>query len=217
VHVTVIAKEPVPGRVKTRLCPPCTPAQAAELAAAALADTVEAIDAALATAGLLPSVRRVLLVDGRPPPWLPDAYEVVAQSGGDLGMRLAHGFDQLGPGIIVGMETPHAIPALVTAIGHIAAGTDVIGPALDGGYWSIGLARVEPGIFDGVPMSTTTTGDAQLRRLRQMGHAVAALPVARDIDVFDDVRSLAASVGGGRAVDVARRLVVDVDRLLSTR
>jgi len=80
-HVTVIAKSPVPGRVKTRLCPPCTIQQAADVAAAALADTLDAIDEAVAT---MP-VRRVLLLDGAPPAWVPKGYEIVEQSEGGLG------------------------------------------------------------------------------------------------------------------------------------
>jgi hypothetical protein len=60
----VIAKQPVPGRVKTRLVPPCTHEQAAALAEAALADT-------LRTVLTVPARRRVLVMDGRPGQWLP--------------------------------------------------------------------------------------------------------------------------------------------------
>ena len=74
-HVLVMAKSPVPGRVKTRLCPPCTPAEAAALAEAALADTLEAV--AACGAG-----RRILALDGAPGPWLPAGFEVVAQCQG---------------------------------------------------------------------------------------------------------------------------------------
>ncbi len=84
-EVLVIAKEPVAGRVKTRLCPPFTPAEAAELAAAALADTLEAVLA-------LPARRRVLVLDGRPGPWVPPGFDVVPQSAGGLDERLAAAF-----------------------------------------------------------------------------------------------------------------------------
>ncbi|MFC9290815.1 glycosyltransferase, partial [Streptomyces sp. NPDC057052] len=60
----VIAKEPLPGRVKTRLTPPFAPWEAAALAEAALADTLAAVAAA-------PAVRRRLVLDGAPGPWLP--------------------------------------------------------------------------------------------------------------------------------------------------
>jgi glycosyltransferase A (GT-A) superfamily protein (DUF2064 family) len=81
----VIAKQPVPGRVKTRLVPPCSYQQAAALAEAALADTLNAVLQA-------PARRRVLVLDGTPGPWLPDGFDVVPQSGGQLDERLADAF-----------------------------------------------------------------------------------------------------------------------------
>ena len=78
----VIAKQPVPGRVKTRLVPPCSHEQAASLAEAALADTLRAV---LAT----PARRRVLVLDGEPGPWLPAGFDIAAQCEGPLDERLA--------------------------------------------------------------------------------------------------------------------------------
>jgi glycosyltransferase A (GT-A) superfamily protein (DUF2064 family) len=80
--VLVIAKAPVPGRVKTRLCPPCTPDEAAALARAALEDTLEAAAGAGAE-------RRVLVLEGQPGPWLPAGWDIVAQRGNGLAERLA--------------------------------------------------------------------------------------------------------------------------------
>jgi glycosyltransferase A (GT-A) superfamily protein (DUF2064 family) len=207
-HLTIIAKAPVAGRVKTRLCPPCSPVQAAELAAAALLDTIDASDA-------LPrddDVERILLLDGEPPAWLPNGWRVVPQSTGDLGERLAAGFARLGPGIVVGMETPAAIPALAQGFDALRRGSDVLGPALDGGYWAIGLAATDgdrpAAAFAGVEMSTDRTGAQQLERLRALGRPVELLPEARDIDTFDDVIALAAAGGTpARSVPMARRLV----------
>lgn len=205
-HVTVIAKSPVPGRVKTRLCPPCTIQQAAEVAAAALADTLDAIDEAVAT---MP-VRRVLLLDGAPPAWVPKGYEIVEQSEGGLGERLANGFDVLGPGVILGMDTPHAVPAVIDAVQAVARGIDALGLAIDGGYWVIGLAGVDPAVFGGIEMSTPRTGIDQLQRLHELGRPVTMLPVARDIDTFADVVAVAHSDLGGRVVEVSRRLLSTV-------
>jgi rSAM/selenodomain-associated transferase 1 len=202
-HVTVIAKSPQPGRVKTRLCPPCTEAQAAELAAAALGDTLDSV--LWATAGR--HVRRVLLLDGPTPPWLPGEFEVMPQGSGDLGERMADGFDVLGPGLVVGMETPHAVADLDVALAALATGEDVIGPAVDGGYWAIGLGRVDRRAFAGVAWSTAHTLSDQVRALGALGRRVTLLHEARDIDTFDDVVALAASAGWGRAVQCARGLV----------
>jgi len=78
--VVVLAKEPVPGRVKTRLHARFTPQQAARLATAALADTIAAVRA-------LP-VRPVLAYDGRPGDWQPRGFHQLRQSGGDLSERI---------------------------------------------------------------------------------------------------------------------------------
>lgn len=71
----VIAKEPRPGRVKTRLTPPYSPHEAAALAEAALADTLHTVAAT-------PAAHRVLVLDGSPGPWLPPGIDVVRQCGG---------------------------------------------------------------------------------------------------------------------------------------
>src|SRR6266571_1561841 len=83
--LVVLAKAPRPGFVKTRLTPPYTPEQAALLAAASLADTLDAIMAA-------PARRRLLVLDGPSDRWLRPGLEVVAQSGSGLDERLAHAF-----------------------------------------------------------------------------------------------------------------------------
>src|SRR4051812_30616875 len=99
-HVLVLAKEPVPGRVKTRLCPPFDHEAAARLAEAALADTLEAV----AHCG---AERRVLALDGRPGWWLPEGFEVIPQVVGPFDRRLAAAWDATGgPGLQIGMDTP---------------------------------------------------------------------------------------------------------------
>jgi rSAM/selenodomain-associated transferase 1 len=198
-QVCVIAKEPVPGRVKTRLCPPCTPAQAAVVAAAALADT-------LAVVGRVPASRRVLVLDGRPGPWVPPGFEVVAQERGGLGDRLAHAFATCfatrpgEPVVLIGMDTPQVRPGQLTAAGeHLAAGADaVIGPATDGGYWLIGLAGPVPGAFDGVAMSTASTGAAQQARLRHLGCRVASVGRLTDVDDAAAALAVAGTIPGSR-------------------
>jgi uncharacterized protein len=183
VHVLVMAKAPAPGRVKTRLCPPCDPVAAATLAEAALSDTCEAV----ARSG---AARRVVALDGRPGDWLPPGFEVVVQRGRSLDERLANAWiDTGGPGIQIGMDTPQVTPAaLDEALGLLAAGprTAVLGPAVDGGWWAIGLQRADPRVFIGVPMSMPYTGAAQRWRLRVLGHRVVELPTMRDVDHIAD-------------------------------
>ena len=212
-HVTVIAKAPVPGRVKTRLCPPCSPQQAAALAAAGLAETMSGIDATLhaRSAKRRTGVMRTLLLDGTPQPWMSSAWRVIAQRGEGLADRLANGFSDLGPGVIIGMETPHITPLLGRALDAVSAGNDVFGPAEDGGYWMIGLcARTAARaleVFDGVVMSTSTTGAVQLERLKRIGQSPVVFPVARDLDDFDDLLAIAESSREGELATLARATV----------
>jgi glycosyltransferase A (GT-A) superfamily protein (DUF2064 family) len=185
VHVAVIAKQPRPGHVKTRLCPPCTPDEASEIAGAALFDTLDAVDELAARSPI--EFEPVLLFDGDPDGWLRPGWRAVPQRGDGLAARLANGFADLGPGVIVGMETPHVVGTAGAALTAIDRGRDTIGLAIDGGYWAIGLHRGDRNVFDGIPMSATNTGLAQLRRLHALGRAVERLPAARDLDTFDDL------------------------------
>jgi uncharacterized protein len=190
----VIAKEPVPGRVKTRLSPPCTPAQAASLARAALEDT---LTAALAVQR---DARRVLVLDGEPGAWIPDGFEVIPQRGDGLAERLAAAFDDAGaPAFLVGMDTPQVTPELLeTGLDAVLADDAVFGAALDGGYWGIGLREADARAFDGVPMSEDNTGAVQRARLAILGLRTAILPPLRDIDTIADARAVAREAPDGR-------------------
>ena len=96
----------MPGRVKTRLCPPCRPEEAAEIAAAALADTLDAVPGCSAE-------RRVLALDGEPGRWLPAGFEVIRSSGDGLAERLGAAWAEVdGPCVQIGMDTPQVAPAL---------------------------------------------------------------------------------------------------------
>ena len=116
----VIAKQPVPGRVKTRLVPPCTHEQAAALAEAALADTLH-------TAATVPARRRVLVLDGDPGPWLPAGFDIVPQCAGPLDERLADAF--FGPAAdggfwALGLRVPD--PALLRGVPMSTASTGAV-------------------------------------------------------------------------------------------
>jgi glycosyltransferase A (GT-A) superfamily protein (DUF2064 family) len=202
----VIAKAPQPGRSKTRLCPPYTPEQAAEVASAALADSLDCVGDIAARAGARP----VLLVEGEPPVWTPPRFDVVVQRGDGLAERLANGFVDLGPGVIIGMETPGAAATLDQALRALTAGCDVMGLALDGGYWMIGLADADAArcaaVFDGIPMSASHTGLSQLRRLHSLGARVALLQRVRDLDDATDLAA-AARTADGRLGELARSLL----------
>jgi len=189
----VIAKTPVAGRVKTRLTPPFTPAEAAALAAAALADTLAAVQGSGAE-------RRVLVLDGEPGSWIPDGFDVVPQRGDGLAERLAAAFDDAGgSAFLVGMDTPQVTPALLDAgLRALDRADAVFGAALDGGYWGIGLRRPDPAVFRDVPMSERTTGVVQRARLAELNLRTAVLPPLRDVDTVDDARAVAAEAPDSR-------------------
>ncbi|MFF1272058.1 DUF2064 domain-containing protein [Streptomyces marokkonensis] len=188
VTLLVIAKEPRPGRVKTRLTPPFTPEEAAGLAEAALADTLDVV-------ARTPAGRRVLVLDGAPGPWLPAGFEVVPQCAGGLDERLAAAFAGCdGPALLIGMDTPQVTPELLTV--DFADCEAYFGPAEDGGFWALGLAEPDPGLLRGVPMSAPDTGAAQRLRLAHL--RVRELPRLRDVDTADDAAVVAGAAPGGR-------------------
>ena len=200
----VIAKEPRPGRVKTRLTPPFTPEEAAALAEASLVDTLHVL---LAT----PARRRVLVLDGTPGPWLPPGFDVVPQCGGGLDERLAAAFAGCaGPALLIGMDTPQVTPALLTV--DFADCDAYFGPAEDGGFWALGLADPDPTLLRGVPMSTPTTGAVQRARLTAAGLRVRDLPPLRDVDTAYDAELVAAEVPEGRFAGELARLKTAVAR-----
>lgn len=198
-QVIVIAKEPVPGRVKTRLTPPFSPEQAAGLAEAALGDTLAAVAAA-------PVARRVLALSGAPGAWLPDGFDVVAQSAGGLDERIGRAFGDAYAGralpmVLIGMDTPQVTPALLAQAASALASGDAdaaFGAATDGGFWLLGLNRPDPALTAGVPMSTARTGRAQLERLAGAGLRVRGLPELTDVDTAAEAAQVAAAIPGSR-------------------
>ncbi|WUN35633.1 DUF2064 domain-containing protein [Kitasatospora sp. NBC_00315] len=180
--------------MKTRLTPPCTPEQAASLAEAALRDTLRTLDA-------VPAGRRLLVLDGEPGPWLPGGWQVLPQVSGGLDVRLAAAFAAAPahtPAILVGMDTPQlSARDLAAPLSPAArAGADAwFGPASDGGFWALGLARPTPELarelLVGVPMSTAGTGAALLERMARAGLRVRRLPELTDVDTAADAAEVA--------------------------
>lgn len=184
----VLAKAPLPGRVKTRLCPPCTADQAAAVAAAALRDT-------LAVATTAPVARRHLALSGdlaAPPGWT-----VTPQRGSGLGERLANAFADTAaaglPSMVIGMDTPQVTAGHLMAAASLLDDADaVIGPAADGGWWTLALR--DPGhgraLID-VPMSTPDTGALTVAALLRRGLTVAVTATLRDVDTAADAWAVA--------------------------
>jgi rSAM/selenodomain-associated transferase 1 len=193
--IGVIAKAPQPGRVKTRLCPPLTPLQAAAVASALLADTV-------ATA--LSTGHEVVIVGAGPRALLRAASgteaPILAQRGHGLDQRLeaasadlfAAGADRV---VLLGADCPTVSPVDLTGAVSALDDADVaLGPACDGGYTMLGAAAHHPQLYLGVPMSTSSTAAVTLERAAAAGLPVAVLAARSDVDTVEDL--LAADAAG---------------------
>ncbi len=205
--VVVLAKAPVAGRSKTRLIGALSPQQAADLAEAALADTLETVSSS--GADLL------CVLDGAPGPWLPPGAATVPQVEGTLGDRIAAAFGEAfarsnGPVLLVGMDTPqltagHLAAALTALADHDAC----LGPAADGGWWCLGLtSAAAAATVAAVPTSRSDTGARQREALLAVGCSVAELPVLVDVDTPADALTVAALAPDSRFARLLHTMVV---------
>ena len=203
VQVLVLAKEPVVGRVKTRLTPPLTPEGAAAVATAAIEDT-------LATVRAVPVARRVLVLDGA---YAAAGFEMQPQCDGPMDLRLGAAFDDAAaasplPALLVGMDTPQLTPALLQqAAEALLAHASVLGLAPDGGWWALGLQRPDGDLLRGVATSRADTGARQHDRLVAAGLVPHLLPELRDVDTIEDALAAATLAPTSRfAAVLAERL-----------
>ncbi len=188
-HLVIMAKQPVMGRVKTRLA----------------ADT-GAVEATRACRVMLQALLRRLAYDRRWTTWLavsPDAAarpawwqgkarpRLIAQGGGDLGERMQSLFMRLppGPAVIIGSDIPAIVSADIASAFHALSGHDaVIGPAIDGGYWLVGVSRRRPlRPFANVRWSSPHALADTMANLA--GRRVACLRQLADIDSAEDHRA----------------------------
>ncbi|MBA8816027.1 hypothetical protein FHX48_001100 [Microbacterium halimionae] len=197
--VAIIAKECRPGFVKTRLSPLLTPNEAAELAAASLADTIEFVSA-------IPATRRILFFDGIPPQGAKRlGFEVLPQPSGGLDQRLGFLFDEMtGPSLMIGMDTPQVtIQDLAGPLTGWEKSIDCwFGPAIDGGFWALAMKEPDGSVIRGVEMSQPDTGQQQRSRLVDAGLQVRDLSTLRDFDHVEDIDEIASSIPGSRTEKV---------------
>lgn len=193
VTLLVVAKAPEPGRAKTRLAATIGDRVAAEIAAAALLDTLDAVAAA-------PVAARVVAITGDLDAAANAAeirqrlasFTVVPQRGEDFAARLANAHaDAAGghPVLQIGMDTPQVSADLLTRCARrLLEARAVLGPARDGGWWVLGVA--EPAMAQclrTVPMSVPDTGDLTLKALRDNDIDVVTIETLADVDFVDDV------------------------------
>lgn len=206
VTVAVVAKECLPGRVKTRLTPALSPEGAARVAAASLADTLTTVQA-------LPATRRLLFFDGEVLPDGAEGFDVLHQPGGGLDERLGELFDTVdGPLLLVGMDTPQVSTADLAPVFDGADRDAWFGPAEDGGFWALYLREPDGAHLRGVPMSQDDTGAVQLARLVDAGLDVGRLVTLLDVDTIADAERVAALVPGARFTEALRAETVGSTR-----
>lgn len=198
--LVIFAKAPVPGQVKTRLCPPLTPDEAATLHGSFVLDTLERsklaatklklpIDRYLACA---PSSTLVFfqIMEER------HSVKLLDQVGDDLGARMQQAFETLfAKGyqrvFIVGTDVPSLpLEHYKQALALLETNDLVLGPALDGGYYLIGLTRAVPELFATMPWSTDRVLALTLEKAATLGLTTARLPEWRDVDTIDDLNAL---------------------------
>ncbi|MGW4460997.1 TIGR04282 family arsenosugar biosynthesis glycosyltransferase [Micromonospora sp. NPDC004704] len=204
----VLAKAPVAGAVKTRLTPPASPAQAAEIAACALLDTLDAVAATpavtpvIALAGDLSRATRGGQIRQALAGWT-----VLDQHGTTFADRLCNAHLDVAarfpgqPVLQIGMDTPHLHWTLLDAAARRLDGgaQALLGAALDGGWWALGLHDpVDARALRTVPTSRPDTGARTRRALGEWGLLVDALPSMSDVDTMADAVTVAATVPGGR-------------------
>lgn len=190
-RLMVFAKAPTPGRVKTRLQPPLTPTQAADLHAAFVRDVVERHQ----------RPDRVMTVwragDLDHPLWRALGVPRATQAAGDLGARMAAAFAaELGDDarvVVLGTDSPTLPPALVDAAFEALDDVPcVVGPANDGGYYLLGARGAAPPVFDGMPWGTDAVLPRTLAALTAAGVRHRLLPFWYDVDRPADLALLRA-------------------------
>lgn len=200
IPILVFAKAPEPGQVKTRLVPPLTPGAAAVLAAR----LARRMLATACAAGAGPVELRCA-----PDPKHPFfelcrrqlGIALAPQGSGDLGTRMGRAFHETlarhRGALLVGTDVPEAAESdFRIAAGALAGGADaVLGPASDGGYWMMGLARHDPALFTGMPWGTARVAALTRERMAALGWRVVELPVRDDLDRPADLAALRGRPG----------------------
>ncbi len=202
----LFAKAPAPGRVKTRLCPPFTPEQAAALYRAFAADSLAAAESVVGARAVLAYEPHE---DWPDPSWLRNpAPEWFPQEGADLGQRLAaatakafvDGADRV---VVIGSDSPHLPTSLIEeAFSRLATAPLVLGPARDGGYYLVGLREPAPSLFDDIPWSGPEVLKATLARAAELHWNAHLLDELEDVD---DAASLARMLAGVKGSSRAAR------------
>jgi rSAM/selenodomain-associated transferase 1 len=201
----IFAKAPIPGEVKTRLCPPLDADEAASLHGSLVLDAIERTKGlqgiSLYVAGT-PDLAHPFfkVMEGR------YGARLLLQRGPDLGARMMNAmqdaFDQgAHDALLTGTDLP-ALPRahLVEALKLIKSHDVVLGPTTDGGYYLIGLHKMVPALFDGIAWSTASVFAETKKKIETAGLSLGLLPECRDMDTLDDLKAFIGLCGKDKAM-----------------
>ncbi len=201
----IFAKAPIPGEVKTRLCPPLDEEEAASLHGSLVLDAIERTKGlqgiSLYVAGA-PDLEHPFfkVLEGR------YGARLLRQRGPDLGARMQQAmqdaFDQgMKDVILAGTDLP-TLPRtnMVEALKLIKNHDVVLGPTADGGYYLIGLRKMRPDLFQGITWSTATVLAETKMKIEAAGLSLGALPECRDLDTLEDLKAFIALCGKDRTL-----------------
>jgi rSAM/selenodomain-associated transferase 1 len=199
----IFAKAPIPGEVKTRLCPPLDPDEAASLHGSLVLDAIERTKGlqgvSLYVAGT-PDLAHPFfkVMEGR------YGARLLLQRGPDLGSRMMNAiqdaFDQGAKDVLLtGTDLPtlpraHLVEALKLVKNHDV----VLGPTADGGYYLIGFRKMVPALFEGIAWSTASVLAETKKKIEQTGLSLGLLPECRDVDTLEDLKAFIALIGKDR-------------------
>jgi rSAM/selenodomain-associated transferase 1 len=189
----IMAKEPVPGKVKTRLTPPLTPHEAADLYRCFLQDrllTMGALSEVDIAIAYTPSRAQKPFTD-----FCPENFGLFAQHGRTLGEKLCHIFqEKLSEGYaavsIMGSDSPDLPNRLIQASFRLMLTQRadlVLGPCPDGGYYLIAAKKLYPELFSDIPWSTDKVLATTLTKAAELSLKTELLPPWNDLDTFQDL------------------------------
>jgi uncharacterized protein len=202
IALCIMAKAPEAGQVKTRLCPPLSPEEAAQLYRCFLMDKIAQVRRVTAAEPVLAYAPEGA---GGIFEALAPGFRLLPQRGGDLTSRLLSVLERLfeagfGGAIVIDSDTP-TLPSglLERAVTHVVSREHdvVLGPSEDGGYYLIGLGRLHRALFEDMPWSTPVVLEETLRRVRDLGLTAAQLEPWYDVDTGADLDRLTAELEAG--------------------
>ena len=203
----IFAKQPLAGQVKTRLCPPLSPQQAAELYRTCLLETVATMAEAPAERVLFFAGDRSYFAETFP------GLRLLPQSNGDLGQRLDRAFAQLfaegcSAAALIGSDSPDLpIPLVSEAFAQLDNYDLAVAPARDGGYVLIGQSVHNPELFRDMPWSSSDLWQATRQRGEKLGLSFCELDTWEDLDDLASLQRLCRRSPNSSTAHLARLML----------